>query len=74
MPVLEINACVDCPHHRINNYAIEGVSTSEDLFAIRCEHPDQKSEEYFAAKIKHCTYSIYFDCPLNKNEEDNWNL
>lgn len=67
MPFLEINACIDCPHHGIDNRGLEYV---EDMFGIRCEHPEQEHVETFQAKIKHKENHIYFNCPLNTKDHE----
>lgn len=69
MPKIEINACVDCPHHDINNYKIEGMMELYDMFAISCQHPKQANTEYISRKIKNSHNSIYFNCPLEETGE-----
>lgn len=68
MPFIEIKGCGECPHCVVNNYAIEGVSTSPDTCAIKCGHPEQDSNTYIEVRIRSVDHVIYFRCPLEKDE------
>lgn len=62
---LEINACVDCPHHEVDNLGLEYV---DDMFGIRCVHPNQSCKDRVQAKIKNKHNNIYFNCPLDDEQ------
>lgn len=66
MPLLQINSCVDCPHHEIDN---SGLPNDCDLFGIYCDHEDQKNKNVYHAKISRKHGSIYFNCPLENKPE-----
>lgn len=64
MPLLGINACDDCPFH-----AIHREHWMDAEYGIYCTHEDQTNKSIYTRKIQFHT-SIYFPCPLDKEEED----
>lgn len=71
MPFLEIKACVACPHHECTDFEEDGSLVLDDMFRIMCSHPEQENPQYYTAKLKNQYNHIYFNCPLEKqNEED----
>lgn len=64
MPTLQITSCNDCPFSKITREQWQ-----DDSYYIECIHEDQISSEKYHKKIRYGN-SIFFNCPLDKDEED----